>query len=220
MASGVASAADAPAEVQVQDKIPLMIVHSQPKLDARLEAGQLRLRDNRKYLPYFLQVTQWSDWKKIFGEWPLPYPWPHMNNEEYSKLVVYHLAAQNNGDVGFMAERFFREGRFGDPANIDVAALNALTSSPARVHDVFRPEEVAYHSEAFLLKIFEWHYLSTKLEMEKRSAALSVPHAIISKSTGNSPMLRPAKHRKSRSQLSSKHHSDDYQVMQILTGPS
>ncbi|RDI86679.1 hypothetical protein Vi05172_g3528 [Venturia inaequalis] len=202
MVSGVASAIDAPAQIQVQDKIPLMVVHSQPKVDARLEAAQLRMKDNRKYMSYFLHVTQWSDWKKIFGEWPLPYPWPHMSNEAYSKQVIYHLAAQNNGDVGYMAERFFREGRFGDPNNIDVAALNALTSSPTRVHEVFRPDEVAYHSEAFLLKVFEWHYLSTKLELEKRSAALNVPHAIISKSTGNSPMLRPAKHRKSKSQLS------------------
>lgn len=209
MASGVASAADAPA--QVQDKIPLMIVHSQPDLDARLEAAQLRLKENRKYMSYFLSVTHNSDWKKIFKEWPLPYKWPHMNNEEYSKLVIYHLAAQNNGDVGYMAECFLREGRFGDPTNI--VALNAFTSKPQRVYEAFSREEIAEHSEAFLLKIFEWHFLTTQQKLEKNSVALNVPHAIISKSTSNSPMLRPAKHRKSKSQqLSSMYRIENYRA--------
>lgn len=203
MASGAASARNAPP--QIQDKYPLLIVHSQPELDARIEAGHLRMKDNRMYSPYFLDVTEWSDWKKVFGEWPLPYPWPHMNNEAYSKLVMWHIAAQNNGDVGGMAEFFLRQGRFGDPA--DIAALNELTSSPKRMHEVFRPDEVAEYLEPFLLKVFEWHYLTTKRELEKRSAAHKIPHAIMSKSTSNSPMLRPAKHRKSKSQMSSEYKS-------------
>ncbi|QDS69862.1 hypothetical protein FKW77_000404 [Venturia effusa] len=200
MASGVASADDAPA--QVQDKIPLLIVHSQPELDARIEASQLRLLDNCKHLPYFINITERSDWKKTFEKWTLPYKWPHMNNEAYSKRVIYHIAAQNNGDIGRMARDFFYEGRFGDPTTVNIAALNALTSEPKRIHDVFRPDEVALYSEQVLFKVFEWHFLTTKRMLEENFAALNAPNVALSKSMNNSPMLRPAKHRRSKSQLS------------------
>jgi hypothetical protein len=201
MASGVENSGGA----RIKYVTAPIIVHSQPDDDARTEAGQLRCSNNRANLPYFLQVKHNSDWKKIFcgPGWPFPYEWAHKDNVEYSKLVIYHIAAQNHMDVSTQASQLVT--KLGPPGNFG-AVLDAVSNRHPR--DFFTTEELDFYSEAFLLKVFEWLRLCL-LQQNPQLATVPAPvpyvepingaSKVMSKSTTNSPVLKPIKHRKSKS---------------------
>jgi hypothetical protein len=199
----MASDADSPGGAPVQRAAtkyvtPPIIVNSQPDWDARIQAGMLRCSDNNANLPYFLQVRHDSDWQQIFcgPGWPFPWEWEHKTNPEYSKLVIYHIAAQNQCDVSTQATKL--KNRV-DPDTL----LNAVNYCHPR--EFFTPEEMHFFSETFLLKVFEYLRWSLSPQNPKDKTAPvanvepNVPKVLMSKSTTNSPTLKPMKHRRSKS---------------------
>jgi hypothetical protein len=134
---------------------PPIVVNSQPEYDARIQAGNLRCADSNAYLPYFLEVRHDSDWHDIFcgPNWPFPHQWEHKGNPEYSKRVLYHIAAQNHMDVSHHVSKFLSEGRFGPQNDLEGIRHKAFCN---RAHDLFTPQEIDHYSEAFLSKVFLW----------------------------------------------------------------
>jgi len=193
MAPGAASS-DEPQSIVLP-----IIVHSTPDYNARCEASKLR----RANLPYFLEVTHDANWEKVFcgPHWPFSTPWLYKYDPEYSKMVIYHIAAQNHIDVGnFVANWLSKLSH--DSGRI----WNAIHQHP---RTVFSSGELSIYGEPFLFKVYEWvrrgfeltDAKSIPMRGEKENAT-----KMISKSTTNSPALKPIKHRKSASHntLSSK----------------